>query len=100
MVAMTIKVPGLCVLCEVRVHRKDSVCTVRCEVSDMAVRTVEDRANNTRKKELRCRSWFRHCTTSQKVKGSIPDGATGFFLWHNPSGRTVIEMSTRNISWG
>jgi hypothetical protein len=40
--------------------------------------------------------------------GSIPDGATGFFHWHNPVGRTMAlgstqpltEMSTRNISWG
>ncbi len=50
------------------------------------------------------RSWMRHCATSRKFAGSIPDGVTG----HNPSGRTVAlrstqpltEMSTRNISWG
>jgi hypothetical protein len=23
--------------------------------------------------------WFRHCTTNQKVTGSIPDGAIGIF---------------------
>jgi hypothetical protein len=42
------------------------------------------------------------------VAYSIPDGAVGFFHWHNPSGRTealgltqpLTEMSTRNISWG
>jgi hypothetical protein len=53
-------------------------------------------------------SWFRHCATSRKVTCSIPDGATGIFHWHNPSGRTMAlglsqpltEMSTRNISWG
>jgi hypothetical protein len=36
--------------------------------------------------------------------GSIPDGFTGIFHWHNPSGRTMplglnqplTEMSTRN----
>jgi len=46
--------------------------------------------------------------TSQKVMGSIPDGVSGIFHWHNPSGRTMAlgltqpltEMSTRNISWG
>ena len=46
--------------------------------------------------------------TSRKVAGSIPDGVTGNFHWHNPSGRTMAvgvtqpltEMSTRNISWG
>jgi len=27
--------------------------------------------------------------TSQKVAGSIPDGVTGIFRWHNPSGRTM-----------
>ena len=54
------------------------------------------------------RSWLRHCATSRKVAGSIPDGVFGIFHWHNPSGRTMAleltqpltEMSTRNISWG
>jgi len=54
------------------------------------------------------RSWLRHCTTSRKVEGSIPDGVTGIFCCHNPSSRTMVlgltqpltEMSTRNISWG
>ena len=40
--------------------------------------------------------------------GSIPDGVTGIFHLHNPSGHTkalgltqpLIEMRTRNISWG
>ena len=31
-------------------------------------------------------SWLRHCTTSRKVSGSIPDGVTGIFHWHNLSG--------------
>jgi hypothetical protein len=56
----------------------------------------------------RWRSWLRHCATSRKVAGSIPDGVTGMFHWHNPFGRTMAlgstqpltEMSTRNISWG
>ena len=56
----------------------------------------------------RWRSWLRHCATSRKVAGSIPDGVTAIFHWLNPSGRTVTlrstqpltEMSTRNISWG
>ena len=53
------------------------------------------------------KSWLRHCATSRKVAGSIPDGAIGIFHWHNPSGRStalgstypLTEMSTRNISW-
>ena len=40
--------------------------------------------------------------------GSIPDGATGIFHWHNPYGHingpgvesASNRMSTRNISWG
>jgi hypothetical protein len=55
----------------------------------------------------RWRSWLRHCATSRKVAGAIPDGVIGIFHWHNPSGRTMalgltqplIEMSTRNILW-
>ena len=43
-----------------------------------------------------------------KVTGSIPNGVTGIFHWHNPSCYTMVlgltkpltEMSTRNISWG
>jgi hypothetical protein len=53
------------------------------------------------------RSWLRHCATTLKVPGSIPDGIIGIFHWRNPSictmtlGLThpVTEMSTRNISW-
>ena len=54
------------------------------------------------------RSWLMHCATSRKVMGSIPDGVTGIFHRHNPSGRTITlgstqpltEISTRNVSWG
>jgi len=55
----------------------------------------------------RWRSWLRHCVTSRKVAGSIPDVVGGIFHLHNPSGRTMAmgstppltEMSTKNISW-
>ena len=55
----------------------------------------------------RWRSWLRHCATSRKTAGSIPDGFAGIFHWHTLSGRTtalgltqpLTEMSTRNISW-
>jgi hypothetical protein len=51
---------------------------------------------------------LRHCTTSRKVAGSIPNDVTGIFHWHNPSGRTLTleltqpltEISTRNNSCG
>jgi hypothetical protein len=54
------------------------------------------------------RSWLRHCATSRKVAGSIPDVVIGIFHWLNPFGRTMAlgstqpltELSTKNISWG
>ena len=30
-----------------------------------------------------------HCATSREVAGSVPDGAFGIFLRHNPSGPGV-----------
>ena len=53
-------------------------------------------------------SWLRHCATSRKFAGSIPDGVIGIFPWNNSSGRTMAlgltqpltEISTRNISRG
>jgi len=53
-------------------------------------------------------SWLKHCATSREVAGSIPDGVTGVFHLHNPSGRTVAlgsthpvaEVSTNGICWG
>ena len=51
----------------------------------------------------RCCSWSKHCATSRKVAGSIPDGGGSLrfsidlifpaALW------PLTEMSTRNISW-
>ena len=72
---------------------------------------VHDTVHSPRYKTARgtrWRSWLRHCATSRKVAGSIPDGIIGIFHWHNPSGRNMAlgvtqpltEMSTRNISWG
>jgi len=56
----------------------------------------------------RWRGLLRHCATSRKVAGSIPDGVIGIFHSHYPSGRTMTlgftqpltEISTRNIFWG
>jgi hypothetical protein len=49
---------------------------------------------------IRYRSWLRHCTTSQKVMGSIPD-ISGFFNWPIPSSsalpQPLTEMSSRNL---
>ena len=47
----------------------------------------------------RWRSWLRHCATSRKVAGSIPDGVTGIFLtqsfWPH-YGPGVDSASNRN----
>ena len=53
-------------------------------------------------------SRLRHCSTSRKDRGSTPDGVTGIFHPHNPSGHTMAlgstqpltETGTRKISWG
>jgi hypothetical protein len=58
--------------------------------------------------DTRWRSLLRHCATSQKVAGSIPDGVIGIFHWLNPSNCTIAlgltqprtEMSTRDFSVG
>jgi hypothetical protein len=48
----------------------------------------------------RSRSWLRHCATSRKVAGSIPDGVSGFFslpLFFRPQyGPGVNSASNRN----
>jgi len=52
--------------------------------------------------------WLRHCATSWRAVGSIPDHVTEIFHWHTPSACTVVlgssqpltEKSMRNISWG
>jgi len=65
-----------------------------------------DKYNSNRGR--RWRSWLRHCATSRKFAGSIPDGVTGNFYLLNLSGSTVVLESTqivtdtskRVISWG
>ena len=43
-------------------------------------------------------SWLRHCATSRKVAGSIPDGVAGIFYWQNPSCRTTALRSTQPLT--
>jgi hypothetical protein len=53
-----------------------------------------------------CLEWGH--ATNWTVAGSIPEGVIEIFHWHDPSGRnmalgstqSLLEMSTRNISWG
>ena len=44
------------------------------------------------------RSWLRHCATSRKVAGSIPDGVIGIFHWHNPSGPNMALGATQSLN--
>jgi hypothetical protein len=46
----------------------------------------------------RRRSWLRHCATSRKVVGSIPDCVIGSFHLHNPSGRTMAIGFTQPLN--
>ena len=39
---------------------------------------------------MRWHSWLRHCATNRQVAGSVPNGVTGIFYWHNPSGSTMV----------
>ena len=45
----------------------------------------------------RWRCDLRHCATSRKVVGSIPDGV-GIFHWHNPFGFTMALGSTQPLT--
>jgi hypothetical protein len=47
---------------------------------------------------MRLRSWLRHCATSRKIEGSIPDGVIEIFLSHNPSGSTMALRSTQPLT--
>jgi hypothetical protein len=42
--------------------------------------------------------WMRHCTTSEKVAGLIPDGVTRIFHRHNPSGHTMTLGLTQPLT--
>ena len=43
------------------------------------------------------RCWFNNCATIRKVAVSIPDGLTGIFHWHNPSGHTMALGWTQHL---
>jgi ribosomal protein S14 len=46
----------------------------------------------------RWRGWLRHCATSPKVAGSIPDAVVGIFHRRNPSGRNMALVSTQPLT--
>jgi hypothetical protein len=46
----------------------------------------------------RWRSWLRHCATSRKVAGSIPDGVISIFQWHDPCDCTMALGSSQLLS--
>jgi hypothetical protein len=45
----------------------------------------------------RYRSWFRHCATSRKVTGSIPNEVIGIFIGPNPSSRAMADTRTHGM---
>jgi hypothetical protein len=47
---------------------------------------------------MRWSSRLRHYATSRKIAHSIPDGVTGIFHWHNPSGRTMAVGLTQSLN--
>jgi hypothetical protein len=47
---------------------------------------------------MQYRTWMRHYAASQKVVGSIPNEATGFFNRPNPSSRTMALGSTQPLT--
>jgi hypothetical protein len=44
-----------------------------------------------------CAYWLRHCATSRKAAGSIPDEVIEIFHWHNLSGRTMAPGSIQPL---
>jgi hypothetical protein len=42
--------------------------------------------------------WLRHCATTRKVAGSIPDGVIESSHLHNPSGRAMTLGSTQPLT--
>jgi hypothetical protein len=43
-------------------------------------------------------TWLRHCATSQKIVGFIPNSVIGIFHWHNPSSRTLVLGLTHSVT--
>jgi hypothetical protein len=43
-------------------------------------------------------TWLKHCTTSQKVAGSIHNDDGGFCNWSNPSSSIGIPLASHNTS--
>jgi hypothetical protein len=83
--------PGtlMIVLCGVSKDKKTKYRTVKTK---KAIRMKYKRSTREQKK-----NWLRHCITSRKVAGSIPDGVIGTFHRLQPSGRTKILRSTQPL---
>jgi hypothetical protein len=43
-------------------------------------------------------SWLRHCATTRKVAGSIPDGVTGIVHGLNPTGCSMARGLTQSLT--
>ena len=80
---------------ETYIHTSYSQLSPENNITDLITKADPGR-NSYRSGGTRWRSWFRHLATSQKVAGSIRDGGTGIFHWHNPSGWVDPEAFNRN----
>jgi len=93
-----------------RMHPPSATCLAHFTFTHKRRDFQENIITHKKRRGARCwwRIWLRHCATSLKVAGPIPDGVNGIFHWHNPSDhtmalgltQTLTEMSSRNISWG
>jgi len=79
----------LIMVLQFRHHNKHKIFSINICVQEYRKYQCKE-ANYTLEKGTQWHSWLRHCVTSQKVAGSIPDGALEFFilivllatLWH------------------
>jgi hypothetical protein len=72
-----------------------------CEIGNNAWLLINTSANIFIR-GMRWHNWLRHCTTSRKVAGLIPDGVIGIFHRHMDLGSTqpLRKMSTEECSLG
>ena len=103
-VAMTTNVLGLSVVCDVRVHRKYSVCNcnrlffVRYRIWMCEQLRIE---HITHQRWNRCGAvGWGTALQVRRLRVRFPMVPMKLFHWRNPFGRTITEMSTTtNICW-
>ena len=95
--------------CDVTCNERFHVYSVVAKYSDQTVKLLPTLWSIIMpSRGMRWRNCFRNCIMNLTIAGSIPDGVTEIFHWHNPSGRTVdmgstqplTEVNTGNVFWG